>query len=452
MSLALVNYGCCSIAGVHGLSYQIHTPRGNRIVLEKARAMLIASGLPMTFWFDAIEAAVFLTTISPTSTPLYNDDTPAGTTSNIEVQPLKCQIPLEALIKTPAKADYVLSFGSTVCHHLYGAQGPTRKLVPRDGICRVIGYSDATTYRVWNPRTGRFFTTADIRPAGTVLQITFEGGNEVIEGDDELSASDEVMAEAASGLKATAQQALSVMDLTEQEDEIVDDNWVRPAKALKVFAARTKTANLAADIPRSYKEAMASDQRVLWLEACRREYQGLIERGTWDLVGIEDVPAGLRPIPGKWVFDKKIQNDGSIRYRARWVIRGDISNGHAHLFGDKSAPVAMASTKLILFAAAAHYGRYVAQDDAITAFLNGKLSRPVYMRQPTRFERGEKGTAQFPILSSISSTAPTYHVPSISDLLSGMQLITRRGMKTALVTTATLPKKALVSAVLLEDR
>ncbi|KAF7174615.1 hypothetical protein CNMCM6106_009545 [Aspergillus hiratsukae] len=137
---------------------------------------------------------------------------------------------------------------------------------------------------------------------------------------------------------------------------------------------------------------MASDQRDLWLEACRKEYQGLMDRGTWDLVRTEDIPDGLRPIPGKWVFDKKLQTDGSIRYKARWVIRGNISNGHAHLFGDKSAPVVMASTKLILFAAAAHYGWFIAQADAVTAFLNGKLSNPVYMRQPTGFEQGEKGT------------------------------------------------------------
>jgi hypothetical protein len=368
--------------------------RSNRIVIEKARAMLIASGLPLAFWFDAIAAAVYLTNISPTSTALYNDPTPYGTSSNIEIKPLDCRVPHEALSKTPPKVDYILPFGCHVVYHLHGTQAPTKKLSPRGETGRVIGYCGASIYSIWNPRTGRVFNTADIRPTGTALETPFEGGDEVVEDDDvEISApNDEAPAEPASDLAATAPQALDLMGLAESRNDFIDDDWVRPAKAFKAFAALTKTANLSADIPRTYKQAMASPERDPWLEACRREYQGLIDRATWDLVRIEDVPIGLRPIPGKWVFDKKLQNDGSTRYKARWVIRGNISNGHAHLFGDTSAPVAMASTKLILFAVAAHYGWFVAQADAITAFLNGKLSQPVYMRQPTGFEQGEVGT------------------------------------------------------------
>ncbi|EED15960.1 hypothetical protein TSTA_010760 [Talaromyces stipitatus ATCC 10500] len=75
----------------------------------------------------------------------------------------------------------------------------------------------------------------------------------------------------------------------------------------------------------------------------------------------------------------------------RWVIRGNIYNRHEHLFGDKSALAVTSSTKLILSAAAAHYGWFVAQTDAITVFSNGKLSQPVYMKQPTGFEQGERG-------------------------------------------------------------
>jgi len=226
-----------------------------------------------------VEAAVFLTNVSPTSTPLYHDDAPAGTTSNVEIQPLDCRIPIEALTKSPAKVDYILPFGSTVYYHLHGTQAPTKKLDSKGMVGRVIGCYGATMYKVWNPRTGRVFTTADIRPAGTVLRIPFEGGDEVVDDDNEISTpNEEVVADAESGLTTTAKQALHLMGLSEQEEDITDDDWVRPAKAFKAFAARTKTANLAADIPRSYKEAMASDQRDLWLEACRKEYQGLMDR------------------------------------------------------------------------------------------------------------------------------------------------------------------------------
>ncbi|KAF4219678.1 hypothetical protein CNMCM6805_001709 [Aspergillus fumigatiaffinis] len=217
------------------------------------------------------------------------------------------EIPIEALTKSPAKVDYILPFGSTVYCHLHGTQAPTKKLDSKGMVGRVIGCYGATMYKVWNPRTGRVFTTAGIRPAGTVLRIPLEGGHEVVDDDNEISTPDEeVAADAGSALTTTAKQALHLMGLSEQEEDITDDDWVRPAKAFNAFAARTTTANLAADIPRSYKEAMASDQRDFWLEACRKEYQGLVDRRTWDLVRIEDIPDGLRPIPGKWNFSETL--------------------------------------------------------------------------------------------------------------------------------------------------
>jgi hypothetical protein len=365
--------------------------RANRIILNKARAMLLASGLPEFFWFDVIEAAVYLTNISPTSTPLYNDPTPAGTTANTEIQPLDCRVPIEALTKAPARLDYLLPFGSTVSYHLIGNNEPKRKLASRTAIGRIIGYSGATIYRVWDPKTGRIFNTADITPAGTILQVPYQGG-ETVTTQNSSSESNEPLDEAPpqGDLASAAQQALDLMQ--EDDDLITDDNWVRPAKAFKAFAALSKTVDLTADIPRSFKQAMASADRDLWLAACIKEVDDLRARRTWELIRSDDVPHGLRPIPGKWVFAKKLQTDGSIRYKARWVIRGNITNGHEALWGESSAPVVMASTKLILFAAAAHYGWHVAQADAITAFLNGTLNDAVYMRQPIGFEQGERGT------------------------------------------------------------
>lgn len=88
--------------------------RANGVVLEKARAMSIASGLPMTFWFHALVAAVFLANISPTSTPLYNDPAPSGTTIDESIQPQDTRVPIEAISKIPADLSYLLPFGSSV--------------------------------------------------------------------------------------------------------------------------------------------------------------------------------------------------------------------------------------------------------------------------------------------------------------------------------------------------
>ncbi|KOS39226.1 hypothetical protein ACN38_g9947 [Penicillium nordicum] len=233
---------------------------------------------------------------------------------------------------------------------------------------RVVGYNGASIYTVWDPETGRLFNTGDIRPTGAARQTPFQGGEQVTKQTPDSTSSEELT------------------------DPITDDNWVRPAKEVKVFAAMTKTSQSAADVPRSFKEAMESVDRVLWDAACRKEVDDLHKRNTWELNRTGDVPIGLRPIPGKWGFAKKQAVDGTTRYKARWVIRGNISNGHQSLWGETAAPFVMASTKLVLFAAAAHYGWHIAQADAITAFLNGKLPNSVYMRQPYGFEQGERGT------------------------------------------------------------
>jgi hypothetical protein len=388
--------------------------RANRVVLEKARSMFIASGLPSTFWWHTIEAAVFITNISPTTTPLYNDPTPAGTTANPDIKPLDCRVPIEALTKAPARVDFLLPFGSTVYYHLNGTHAPTRKLGARGTVGRIVGYSSATNYNVWDPASGRVFNTSDIDPAGTILQIPYQGGDETT-NETLISLSQNSVPEASpttvtpvNGLATTARHALAL--LQDNEDPIIDDNWVRPVKAYRAFAAFTKTVNLAANVPRSFKGALVSADRDLWLAACTKEVEDLLARRTWELVRRDDVPIGLRPIPGKWVFTKKMQPDGSIRYKARWVIRGNITNGHEALFNDVAAPVVTASTKLILFAAAAHYGWHVAQADAVTAFLNGKLKDPVYMRQPIGFEQGEKGTLVCKLKQALYGLVPAARI------------------------------------------
>jgi hypothetical protein len=56
------------------------------------------------------------------------------------------------------------------------------------------------------------------------------------------------------------------------------------------------------------------------------------------------------------------------------------------------SPVVDSTTTKILFAVAAYYSWTIRQSDAVLAFLNGRLPDPVYMKQPTGFEKGEKGT------------------------------------------------------------
>ena len=125
--------------------------------------------------------------------------------------------------------------------------------------------------------------------------------------------------------------------------------------------------------PARYSEAMESAD---WKRAMQAEFDSLIENGTWEYV--YDVP--VREATGcKWVFKTKTNADGSIRHKARLVIKGYEQTA----FGETYTPVARLSSFRTLLALSAVFGWEVHHMDVITAFLNPKIDTDdVYMRIP----------------------------------------------------------------------
>jgi hypothetical protein len=104
------------------------------------------------------------------------------------------------------------------------------------------------------------------------------------------------------------------------------------------------------------------------------------------------MPAGSRAIPGRWVYKKKLNPDNSIRYKARWVIRGNLLNKSVYE-GTMYALVINPTTSRILLTIYALKGWHIIQADAVLAFLNTKLKgQPIYIYQPFGFAKGEPGT------------------------------------------------------------
>ena len=70
------------------------------------------------------------------------------------------------------------------------------------------------------------------------------------------------------------------------------------------------------------------------MQAMNKEYENLLKNNTWKLV---DKPKNANVIGSKWIFTKKVDNDSSIKFKARLVAQGcsrktlydqiDISDG-----------------------------------------------------------------------------------------------------------------------------
>lgn len=105
-------------------------------------------------------------------------------------------------------------------------------------------------------------------------------------------------------------------------------------------------------IPDTYTKAIRSPQADYWQEAMESQITKLRAIPTWELV---PRPPQSRLLPGKWVYDLKINSDNDIQaFRARWVICGNRQRPGMD-FDQTLSPVASEATvKLFLTAVALH--------------------------------------------------------------------------------------------------
>jgi hypothetical protein len=110
------------------------------------------------------------------------------------------------------------------------------------------------------------------------------------------------------------------------------------------------------------------------------EFDSLTKNNTWTLV--KDMPPGRKAIGCRWVFKRKLNNDGSVsRYKARLVAKG-YSQRHGIDYEETYAPVAKFTSIRTILAIGAALDLEIHQMDVKTAFLNGDLEEEIYMDVP----------------------------------------------------------------------
>lgn len=131
--------------------------------------------------------------------------------------------------------------------------------------------------------------------------------------------------------------------------------------------------------PLTYQQVKDSSHRDDWLAAMRNELQSLMKARTWRYV---QKPATANLVGCKWVYKIKRDKDGNIgKFKARLVARG-FTQVYGVDYAETYAPVARYSSIRLILALAAHYNWELHQMDVKTAYLNGVLDVPIYMRPP----------------------------------------------------------------------
>nr|GEX75305.1 ribonuclease H-like domain-containing protein [Tanacetum cinerariifolium] len=119
-----------------------------------------------------------------------------------------------------------------------------------------------------------------------------------------------------------------------------------------------------------------------WGNAMYDEYNALVKNGTWLLV---PRPAGVNMVRSMWLFKHKFHADGNLsRAKARLVANGSSQQLGVD-FDEMFSPVIKLATIRTVLSLAVSCQWPIHQLDVKNAFLNGDLSKTVYMHQPLSF-------------------------------------------------------------------
>nr|GEY45183.1 putative retrotransposon Ty1-copia subclass protein [Tanacetum cinerariifolium]GEY56143.1 putative retrotransposon Ty1-copia subclass protein [Tanacetum cinerariifolium] len=134
--------------------------------------------------------------------------------------------------------------------------------------------------------------------------------------------------------------------------------------------------------PVNYKAALLDLESDKWLNSMNVEMQSMKDNKVLDLV---DLPSNGKTVGSKWLLKKKTDMDGSIHtYKAHLVANGFIQTLMID-YEETFSPVADIRAIRFLIAITVFYDYEIWKMNVKTAFLNGYLSKEVYMEQPEGF-------------------------------------------------------------------
>ena len=133
--------------------------------------------------------------------------------------------------------------------------------------------------------------------------------------------------------------------------------------------------------PKTVQEALDSPESVQWKQAMENEILAMKKNEVWSLMKL---PQDVKIIDNKWVFKRKVDSKGEVKFKARLVAKGFTQEYGIDYF-DISSPVARFESVRTTLAFGAKIGMEFHHMDVDSAFLNGVLTEKIYMKQPEGF-------------------------------------------------------------------
>jgi len=380
----------------HGIEHQrtcAYTPqqngvaeRMNRTLLNMVRSMLRQSGMPKTFWGDALATAAYI----------KNRVTTSGIASGFT--------PFQVWHGEKPSVAHLRVFG---CECWYSTHGVARsKLDDRARKAFFIGYAtEQKAYKLWDPVSERAVISRDVRfvedrfydngapasvsdggPSDDIPHEYVEGSPPDDEGPQVEQPSDDVGADSAqppddmqTGIEETSNPPIAQSVAQSRPTRVrKPPDWFVPSGNMALSAVVPET-NL------TFEQATKGEEGQLWSNAVQSEMESLHKNKTWKLVPRSQ---GRNVLTSKWLFKKKdtmsATGQTGVKHKARLVTRG-FEQKYGIDYNETFAPVVKFSTLRLMLAFVAQEDLELHQMDVKTAFLNGDLEEEIFMEQPEGF-------------------------------------------------------------------
>lgn len=417
----------------NGISERVH-----RSIIDKARCMLFEAGMPANMWAEAARHATDVYNMTPHSaldgrTPyeLWTGKKPD--LARLKVFGCAAYVLREGVSKLSPKVNQVVYLGQEPEHWCYRLYDPAtqrlfasrnvtfneckfpikdKKEAAKNDVMEHVDGPDPFTVKKEDGEDGDNAGSDSDDGDDEQMDVMDDEDEKYDDGDDDgkaaapLAAQRPVVPAYSSGVQGQrplppspqlgpvpiytspphAQQQRRRRNLQEEHPSRISNRGNRGVPPLRYGSNYVDVLlSMTDDEPRTYRDAMASNDKRQWQEATQREMDALHKNGTWILV---DRPRDKHVITGKWVFRIKVKDDGTIdKYKARYVIKGFMQRPGQE-FDETFAPVAQMKSLRVLLAIAAIKKYKLYQLDVTSAFLNGKIDKEIYMEQPEGFNDG----------------------------------------------------------------
>jgi hypothetical protein len=386
--------------------------RGMRTRAERARALLLASGLPRFLWQEAMQHATWIQNRCPT-------------------QALDGKTPYEMIHKKKPNLAGIQEFGAAA----YVKDLTAGKLDARAKVGRFVGYdSESKGFRIYWPEKRSVsvernvvFNENDVRNNSSTVTIT----EALSEGEKEIEKFIQYPDNHVENLEKTDNiqvdepdpkpNSIPFPEVPDKNSETVEEDedqepHERPQRSAKfkgtykgMVAAVTAIVEdtsdedifncfLPPDIaavghvgsdPKTLDEALRGPNAKEWQTALDYEIGQLEKLGTWV---VEDLPPGQTAIPCSEVVKVKRGPSGEVQsYRVRIVAGGHRQVEGVNYTETFSAAAKMPTVRAVL-ANAAHQDWEIEHVDVKSAYLNAPLKETIYMKAPRGvLKHGQEG-------------------------------------------------------------